>query len=65
MERPLDALSALKGKEVNVLLKDGTNLKGKLEAFDIHTNIVLSEATSGSNKVGQIFVRGDMVTYIN
>jgi len=65
MERPLDALSALKGKEVNVLLKDGTNLTGKLEAFDIHTNVVLSEATAGSDKIGQIFVRGDMVTYIN
>ena len=65
MERPLDALNALKGKEVNVLLKDGTKLTGKLEAFDIHTNVVLSEATAGSGKIGQIFVRGDMVTYIN
>ena len=65
MERPLDALSALKGKEVNVLLKDGTNLTGKLEAFDIHTNVVLINATSGSKKMEQIFIRGDMVTYIN
>ncbi len=68
MERPLDALSKAKGKTVTVALKNNSMVKGKLDAFDIHTNLVLSDAeetNSGSSKHGQLFIRGDMVVHLS
>jgi small nuclear ribonucleoprotein len=42
--RPLDALNKARNKRVIVELKNGKQYIGKLNAFDIHINIVLEEA---------------------
>ena len=68
MERPLDALSKAKGKNITVALKNNSVVKGKLDAFDIHTNLVLSDAeeTNGEKlKHNQLFIRGDMVVHLS
>ncbi len=68
MERPLDALSKAKGKIITVALKNNSVVKGKLDAFDIHINLVLSDAeeTNGEkNKHSQLFIRGDMVVHLS
>jgi small nuclear ribonucleoprotein len=41
IDRPLDLLNELKGKNVVVYMKDGKEERGKLVTFDIHINIVL------------------------
>ena len=42
--RPLDALNKARGKRVIVELKNSRQYIGKLEAFDIHVNVVLQDA---------------------
>ena len=42
--RPLDALNRARDKRVIVELKNGKQYIGKLNAFDIHINIVLEDA---------------------
>ena len=59
IERPLDFLNDSKGREVTIILKNGTDpLKGILIAFDIHVNVVIE--IKKKNK----FVRGDMIVSI-
>ena len=67
--RPLDALNRSKGKRVVVELKGGRQYVGTLNAFDIHINIVLTEAEERENnelkrKVGTVFIRGDTITVL-
>jgi len=42
--RPLDALNKARNKRVLIDLKNGKQYIGKLNAFDIHINVVLDEA---------------------
>ncbi len=42
--RPLDALNKARNKRVMVELKNGRQYIGKLNAFDIHINVVLEDA---------------------
>ena len=42
--RPLDVLDKAKGKRVLLKLKNGTEITGVLQAFDLHLNIWLEEA---------------------
>ncbi len=68
--RPLDALNASRHKRVIVDLKNGRQLIGELEAFDIHINIVLNNAEERvdgevKRKIGTIFVRGDTIIFIS
>tara|TARA_Y100000294_G_scaffold83131_1_gene78058 strand:+ start:410 stop:691 length:282 start_codon:yes stop_codon:yes gene_type:complete len=42
--RPLDALNKSRGKRVIVELKNNKRYIGKLNAFDIHINVVLDDA---------------------
>ena len=44
IERPLDLLNAVKGKEILVQLKTGKQLVGTYLAFDIRINVVLDNA---------------------
>ena len=69
LSRPLDTLNKAKGKRTVVELKGGKQYVGKLNAFDIHINIVLDEAEERENnelkrKVGTVFIRGDTITVI-
>lgn len=66
IERPLDFLNDLKGKEAIITLKDGDTVEGTLFAFDIHLNIVL-DATDDNPKEKKrktLFVRGDAVVFV-
>ncbi len=54
------------GKIVLVKLKGGKSIRGKLQGFDQHMNLLLSDAEDVSSpdktdKLGMIVVRGDNV----
>ena len=64
--RPLDSLNDVRGKNVIVELKNGKQFVGKLNAFDIHINVVLYDAEERENgevkrKLGTVFLRGDTI----
>jgi small nuclear ribonucleoprotein len=68
--RPLDALNRSRNKRVIVELKNGKQLIGNLNAFDIHINIVLTdaeerEAGEVKRKLGVVFIRGDTIILIS
>ncbi len=68
--RPLDTLNVARNKTVMVDLKNGIRYVGKLRAFDIHINTVLSDAEEHQNgeikrKLGTVFIRGDTITIIS
>ena len=70
IERPLDLLNAAKGKRVLVETKAKKQIMGILKAFDIHINVVLGEAEERNEegqvgrKIGEVFIRGDMIVLI-
>jgi small nuclear ribonucleoprotein len=58
------------GKIVLVRLKGGRSLRGKLQGFDQHMNLVLEEAddisdANNSVRIGTIVVRGDNVIILS
>ncbi len=58
------------GKMVLVRLKGGRSLRGKLQGFDQHMNLVLEETedisdTNNSIRIGTIIVRGDNVVILS
>ncbi len=68
--RPLDALNIARNKRVIVELKNQKRYVGKLTAFDIHINVVLSDAEEYEGdelkrKLGTVFLRGDTITIIS
>ncbi len=68
--RPLDALNRARDKRVIVELKNGKQFVGKLNAFDIHINIVLDDAEEREKgevkrKMGTVFLRGDAIILIS
>ncbi len=70
MPRPLDALNNTRGKRVIVELKNKAQYVGKLNAFDIHINVVLDEAElieegEVKKKLGTVFIRGDTIVSIS
>jgi small nuclear ribonucleoprotein len=67
--RPLDMLNKARNQRIIVELKNNKQLIGKLEAFDIHINIVLhdcEERVDGEvkRKLGTVFIRGDTIIMI-
>ncbi|MFC2154162.1 LSM domain-containing protein [Candidatus Altiarchaeota archaeon] len=67
--KPLDALGGLLGNPVLVRLKNGTEIRGTLKAFDIHINLVLENAEFEDGEVQKkfktIFLRGDMILFVS
>jgi len=67
--RPLDVLDKSKGKRVLIKLKNGVNITGVLQAFDLHLNIWLEEADERKDdvqvKLGSALVRGDTVILVS
>lgn len=69
-KRPLDILDqVLNGEPVIVSLKGDRELRGVLQGYDVHMNLVLDKAeevTDGAaRKIGTLIVRGDNVIYIS
>ncbi|MEM3047214.1 MAG: LSm family protein [Candidatus Bathyarchaeia archaeon] len=69
-ETPLRILESSLGKVVLVRLKGGRSLRGKLDGYDQHMNLVLGEAEDISDlnniqALGSLIVRGDNVVIIS
>lgn len=69
-QRPLEILDkALNQKPVIVSLKGGREIRGILQGYDIHMNLVLENAEEEIDgrvtKSGTLIVRGDNVIYIS
>jgi small nuclear ribonucleoprotein len=69
-KRPLDILDQVLNRQpVIVSLKGGREIRGILQGYDVHMNLVLDKAEEEENgqvqKVGTLIVRGDNVIYIS
>jgi len=69
-ERPLDVIHKSLDKDVLVLLKRGSEFRGRLIGYDIHLNVVLADAElvqegETVKKYGKIVIRGDNVLAIS
>lgn len=69
-KRPLDILDqALNRQPVIVSLKGGREIRGILQGYDVHMNLVLDKAEEEIEgkvvKMGTLIVRGDNVIYIS
>ena len=69
MTRPLDVLDKAKEKRVIIKLKNGAEITGVLQAFDLHLNLWLEEAEHRKDdtqiKLGTALIRGDTIIYIS
>ncbi len=70
--KPLDVLQQCLNKPVLVELKGGHTVRGILDAYDQHLNLVLSSAeetargeTASTPRPGITLVRGDSVIFIS
>jgi len=69
-QRPLDVLNRALGSSVLVGLKGGRELRGKLNGFDVHVNLVLEDAEDiqggeAAKRYGTMVIRGDSVVFIS
>jgi len=69
MDMAVKVLDESVGKDVLIKLKGGKVIRGKLQGFDQHMNLLLTESEElvedTSNKLGTIIVRGDNVVIIS
>jgi len=69
--KPLDELNKSLKSPVIVRIRGGREFRGTLEGYDLHMNLVLSDAEELSNDAavknftGEILMRGDNVVYIS
>ncbi|MFB6292326.1 MAG: LSM domain-containing protein [Candidatus Nanohaloarchaea archaeon] len=68
-KRPLDVLDRAKGDRVIAKLKNGSTVTGELNAFDLHLNMWLENASvdgeDGKTDYGKLLVRGDNVIIVS
>ena len=69
MTRPLDVLEKAKEKRVMIKLKNGAEVTGTLQAFDLHLNVWIEDAEERKDdkqvKLGTVLIRGDTIIYIS
>ena len=69
--KPLDVLNKSLKTPVIVRIRGGREFRGTLEGYDLHMNLVLSDAEELSSDAavksfsGEILMRGDNVVYIS
>jgi len=68
--RPFDMLNNAINKQVLILLKDNIQIRGKLQAFDVHMNIVLEDAEElkdgkSKTKYVETLLRGDNIVWVS
>lgn len=69
-KRPLDILEQVLNRQpVFISLKGGREIRGILQGYDVHMNLVLDgaeeETDGGVVRLGTLIVRGDNVIYIS
>ena len=70
-ERPFDLLNKAVGQQVLIRLKNGDDIRGKVQSFDVHMNIVLEAAEElgeggiTKTKLGVILLRGGNILFIS
>lgn len=68
-KRPLDVLDSAKGDRVIAKLKGGQTVSGNLNAFDLHLNMWLENASvtddEGQTDYGKLLIRGDNVIHVS
>lgn len=68
--RPMDILDLVLNRQpVLVSLKGGREIRGVLQGYDVHMNLVLDKAEEEINgqptSIGTLIIRGDNVIYIS
>ena len=69
-KRPMDILDQVLNRQpVLISLKGGREIKGVLQGYDVHMNLVLDKAeeiVEGQvQSIGTLIIRGDNVIYIS
>ena len=69
-KRPMDILDQVLNRQpVLVSLKGGREIRGVLQGYDVHMNLVLDKAEEGisgqTTSIGTLIIRGDNVIYIS
>lgn len=68
MAMPLEVLERSLGKRVQLVLKDGRVMEGKLAGYDQHMNLVVDETEERhedrSRRLGTVVLRGNNVVTI-
>jgi len=69
-QRPLDILNEALQTPVIVRIRTGREIRGELQGYDLHMNLVLDNAEEtiedGENRqLGTVILRGDNVVYIS
>ena len=70
-ERPFDLLNKAIGQQVLIRLKNGDDIRGRVQSFDVHMNIVLEnseELEEGGGvkaKLGTILLRGGNILFVS
>lgn len=68
---PFDIMRACLEEKIYILLKEGKEMEGVLQAFDTHTNIFLENVTEKNKVTSKIrffdllFVRGDSIVLVS
>ncbi len=69
MVLPIDLLENSVNRTINLLLKDGRILEGKLSGFDQYMNVALEdtreEKEEGERRLGKVVVRGSNIVSIS
>lgn len=69
-KRPFDVLNASLGNSVLIKLKGEAEVRGTLQSFDVHMNLVLDGAEELRNgelkrKLGTVLLRGDTIVFVS
>ncbi len=69
-KRPMDILDQVLNRQpVLISLKGGREIRGVLQGYDVHMNLVLDKAEEEINGqtvgIGTLIIRGDNVIYIS
>ena len=70
-ERPFDLLNKAIGQQVLIRLKNGDDIRGRVQSFDVHMNIVLEnseeleEGGGVKSKLGTILLRGGNILFVS
>jgi small nuclear ribonucleoprotein len=69
-QRPLDILNEALQSPVIVRIRGGREIRGELQGYDLHLNLVLDNAEETiedkeNRQLGTVILRGDNVVYIS